>query len=44
MVDSVLQVNLQQNIGLEKIQNIGDIGCFPLQIWEVLKKILEGQS
>ena len=29
---AVLLVNLQQNIGLGKNQNIGDIGCFPVQI------------
>ena len=29
---SVLLVNLDQNIGLEKNQIIGDIGCFPGQI------------
>ena len=28
----VLGVNLQQNIELEKNQNIGDIGCFPVKI------------
>ena len=29
---TVLLVNLDQNIGLEKDQIIGDIGCFPGQI------------
>ena len=37
---AVLLVNLHQNIGFGKIQNIGDFGCFPLQIQEVLNKIL----
>ena len=29
---AVLLVNLDQNIGLEKNQIIGDIGCFPREI------------
>jgi hypothetical protein len=30
--NTVLQVNFDQNIGLEKNQIIGDIGCFTVQI------------